>query len=160
MTEKVRHGANGEFLAATWLLEELGRAAGPYDIQMVAQVIAYAARDSKTDAEAASRALLASAQAAIEAGENVNVFWFKDRKFAQVSGRERLRSSQGLCNESYVPRTQEEQEADERKRQDEEEAAYQMYKSMSAAFRKANPHRSWDARLSAVEKGQRDGTTT
>jgi nucleoid DNA-binding protein len=124
MTEKVKHGANGEFLAAIWLMEELGLAAGPYDIQMIAQVIAYAARDSKTDAEAASRALLASAQAAIEAGENVNVFWF------------------------------EEQEADERKRQDEEEAAYQMYKSMSAAFRKANPHRSWDARLSTARKAE------
>lgn len=79
----VKHGNNGEFLAANWLMEELGLAAGPYDVQMVAQVIAYAARDSQTDTEAASKVLLASAKAAIESGENVNVFWFKDRKFLQ-----------------------------------------------------------------------------
>jgi hypothetical protein len=79
----VKHGHNGEFLAANWLMEELGLAAGPYDVQMVAQVIAYAARDSQTDTEAASKVLLVSAKAAIESGENVNVFWFKDRKFLQ-----------------------------------------------------------------------------
>jgi len=35
-------GGGGEFMAATWLLEELGLAAGPYDVRMVAQVISYA----------------------------------------------------------------------------------------------------------------------
>jgi hypothetical protein len=79
----IQHGANGEFMAAGWLLEELGLAAGSYDVQMVAQVIAYAARDSQTDTEAASKVLLASAKSAINAGEVVNVFWFKDRRFAQ-----------------------------------------------------------------------------
>jgi hypothetical protein len=127
MTEKVKHGANGEFLVATWLLEELGLAAGPYDIQMVAQVIAYAARDSKTDAEAASRALLASAQAAVSAGENVNVFWFKDRKFAQ--GKKPLRD--GGSPEGFEAARRANEEADRR--------GYEMWQGMSEAYRKANP---------------------
>ena len=76
-------GSNGEFMAATSLFEELGIAAGPYDIQMLAQVIAFAARDAHTDVDEARKYLLGAASVAKERGEVVNTFWFKDRKFAQ-----------------------------------------------------------------------------
>jgi len=79
----VKHAANGEFMAASWLLEELGLAAGPYDVQMLAQVIAYAARDSGADVEAVSKTLLVCARADEARGETINVFYFKDRKFAK-----------------------------------------------------------------------------
>jgi hypothetical protein len=75
-------GANGELMAATWLLEEIGLAGGSYDVQMLGQVIKYAARDAPCDVETAAKMLLESAKSAIERGETVNVFWFKDRKFA------------------------------------------------------------------------------
>ena len=89
-------GGSGEFMAATWLFQELGFAAGAYDVQILAQVIAYAAREAKTTAEKTSRFLLDAAQAAIKRGELVNTFWFKNRKFTQeesnVQSRQNHRS--------------------------------------------------------------------
>ena len=75
-------GASGELMAAGFLFQELGIAAGSYDVQMLAQVISFAARDGKTDAEQATKFLLQAAQDAMKRGEVVNTFWFKDRKFA------------------------------------------------------------------------------
>jgi len=91
-----RAGANGELMLATWLLEELGLAGGPYDLETIAKVIRYVARDAPCDIEKASKTLLDAARAAIESGELVNVFWFKDRRFAQgkvLSQRERAREA-------------------------------------------------------------------
>lgn len=72
----------GEFGAATYALDQLGLAAGPYDVQMLGQVIAYTVRDAACTVEDATLMLLDAAQAAIGRGETVNVFWFKDRRFA------------------------------------------------------------------------------
>jgi len=74
--------ANGEFLAARWLLDELGLAAGSYDVRMLGQVIAYAARDAPCEVQQAAKMLLEAGKDALGRGETVNVFWFKDRKFA------------------------------------------------------------------------------
>lgn len=76
-------GGNGEFMAAGWIMQELGLAGGSYDTQIIAQVIMYAAREAKTDAQTASTFLLQAAQAAIKRGERVNTFWFKDQKFKE-----------------------------------------------------------------------------
>jgi uncharacterized protein YdaU (DUF1376 family) len=71
---------------AARLMQLLGLAAGDYDLNMVAQVIAFEARAAHMEPEEAARFLLQAAQSAIERGETVNTFWFKDRKFAQENG--------------------------------------------------------------------------
>ena len=86
----------GERMAAAWVLEELGLAGGAYDVQTIAKVIFYAARDAGSDVEAAAKMLLDAANAAIAEGDLVNVFWFKDRKYARgklLSKRDRLRAA-------------------------------------------------------------------
>lgn len=55
-------GAKGELLAAGWLLEELGLAGGTYDVQMLAKVIRYTARDAPRDVETASKMLREAAK--------------------------------------------------------------------------------------------------
>lgn len=75
-------GTGGELMAATWLLEELGLAGGPYDVRMLGQVIRFAARDAPCEVDVAAKMLLEAARAAVERCEVVNVFWFKDRRFA------------------------------------------------------------------------------
>lgn len=123
-------GGNGEFMAAGWLLNELGLASAPYDVQIVAQVIQYAARDSGTDTEAASKTLLASAKAAMGVGENVNVFWFKDRKFAQ-----------GTPNGARVgsPRSKEAEDAISAAYAEQDRHGYEMWQGMSEEYRAKNP---------------------
>jgi hypothetical protein len=79
-------GANGEFMAASWLLEEMGMAGGAYDVQILAQVILYTAREGQTDAEGAATILRDLGQAARARGEPVDVFWYKGRKFTQEAG--------------------------------------------------------------------------
>jgi hypothetical protein len=79
-------GANGEFMAATWLLDELGLAGGLSDIRILAQVILYAAREARTDAEEAATFLRDVGLAARARGEAVTVFWYKDRKFTEENG--------------------------------------------------------------------------
>ena len=74
-------GANGGFMAAYALAQELGLAVGAYDVQMLGQVIEIAAEQAKIDVGEAVKMLAESARAAEKAGEVVNVFWFKDRKF-------------------------------------------------------------------------------
>jgi hypothetical protein len=76
-------GGDGELMAAVWLLGEIGLAGGTSDVQIIGQVIFYAARDAKTDVQTAAEFLVQSAKAAMERGETVNTFWFKDRKFIQ-----------------------------------------------------------------------------
>jgi DNA-binding transcriptional ArsR family regulator len=75
-------GTGGELMCATWLFEELGIAAAGYDVQMLAKVIAYAARDAGCEMQDATNALVNSAREAMARGEIVNTFWFRDRKFA------------------------------------------------------------------------------
>lgn len=82
----VKSAANGAGTAAARLMELLGLASGKYDLDMVTQVIAFEAREAHTDPEEAAKFLLQAAQGAIERGEIVNTFWFKDRKFAQDGG--------------------------------------------------------------------------
>jgi len=111
----------GEFGAATWLLDELGLAAQPYDVRVLGQVIAYTARDAPCEVEDATRMLLSAAKAAIARGDTVNVFWFKDRKFAAAS-RDRPALSQ--------PRAIVTADDDE---------AYRMWESMPEKFKQENP---------------------
>jgi hypothetical protein len=80
-------GAEGELMAATYLLEEIGMVATFRDIELVAGVIRYAARDAHCDIQEATEQLTVWAKAAIDRGELVNVFWFKDRKFMQTGGK-------------------------------------------------------------------------
>ena len=136
--DPVKHGNNGEFGLAHGIFEELGIAHGPYDIQMLAQVIAYAARDSGTDAGNVAEMLIASARAAVNAGENVNVFWFKDRKFAQNGKRPRNPGK-------VTARTDAEIAGEDRKQ-------YEMWLSMSAAYKAANP---WVGAIPAADGQQR-----
>lgn len=79
-------GSQGEFMAATFLFEELLLAAAPSDIRLVSQVIANEAKTAKTTVEAATEFLIGAGRAGIARGETVNAFWFRDRKFAQESG--------------------------------------------------------------------------
>jgi len=74
-----------EATMAARLMELLGLAAGAYDLDIVAQVIAFEARAAHTEPQEAAKFLLQAAQSAIQRGETVNTFWFKDRKFAQES---------------------------------------------------------------------------
>jgi hypothetical protein len=74
-----------EATMAARLMELLGLAVGAYDLDMVAQVIAFEARAAHTEPQEAAKFLLQAAQSAIQRGETVNTFWFKDRKFAQES---------------------------------------------------------------------------
>lgn len=90
----VSAGADGEFLFATGMFQELGLAAFPSDIRIVAQVIAYEARSAQTDSENAAQFLLQAAQQAIRRGEVVNAFWFKDRKFATGESHAKRNRSQ------------------------------------------------------------------
>jgi hypothetical protein len=80
-------GAEGELMAATYLLEEIGMVATFRDVELVAGVIRYAARDAHCDIQEATKQLTVWAKAAIDRGELVNVFWFKDRKFMQTGGK-------------------------------------------------------------------------
>ena len=79
-------GGNGELMAATHVWEELGIATTQSDVQVLAKVIRFEAKRAKTDTENATGFLLQSAQAAMERGEIVNAFWFRDRKFTQEGG--------------------------------------------------------------------------
>jgi uncharacterized protein YdaU (DUF1376 family) len=80
-------GANGEFMLATHLLQELRLAATTSDIGIVAQVIALEAPEHGGEMEACEF-IRRRAVEARQRGEPVTVFWLKDRKFAQenVSG--------------------------------------------------------------------------
>ena len=79
-------GSDGDLIAAARLLDKLGIASSPYDVRIVSQVIAYAARDASCEVQDATKALESAARAAMARGELVNVFWFKDRKFAKGAG--------------------------------------------------------------------------
>jgi DNA-binding transcriptional regulator YhcF (GntR family) len=83
----VSRNADAEVKAARWLLEELGIASSPNDVRIIAQVIAYAARDASCEVRDATKALESAARNAMARGELVNFFWFKDRKFAQGANR-------------------------------------------------------------------------
>jgi hypothetical protein len=73
-------GANGEFMAATGLMQELRLAATAGDIRVMAQVIALEST-AHGGIEATTDWLKERAEEARSRGESVTVFWFKDRKF-------------------------------------------------------------------------------
>lgn len=73
-------GADGEFIAATGLMQELKLAATAGDIRVMAQVIMLEAPE-RGGVEAATDWLRDRAIDARTRGESVNIFWFKDRKF-------------------------------------------------------------------------------
>jgi hypothetical protein len=73
-------GADGEFIAATGLMQDLKLAATAGDIRVMAQVIALEAPE-RGGVEAATDWLRERAIEARTRGEAVTVFWFKDRKF-------------------------------------------------------------------------------
>jgi hypothetical protein len=81
--------------AAVLLMEMLGLAAGNYDLNIVAQVIEFEAREAHTNLEETARFLTVMARDAIARGEVVNTFWFKDRKFAQEENRGKNHASRG-----------------------------------------------------------------
>jgi hypothetical protein len=84
----VSPGANGEFAAAFWLQQQIGLAATAGDMQVLAQVVLFVARDmSFQEPMEAAEWLKSRASEAQGRGDLVNMFWFKDRKFAQVAGR-------------------------------------------------------------------------
>ena len=74
-------GNDGEFMWATWLMDEAGLAHVPRDVEVVAQVIGAEANVAHTDAKGAAEWLLGACQRAMKRGELVNVFWLKDRKY-------------------------------------------------------------------------------
>lgn len=78
----VRPGSNGEFMAATWLLQELGIASHASDISVVAQVIAFEARNRGEPMMDAAYWISEQTRKKQGQGEHVTVFWLKDRKFA------------------------------------------------------------------------------
>lgn len=71
-----------EMQAAIRLMELLGLASADYDLKIVAQVIAFEAREAHTLPQEAAKFLRTAAKEAMNRGETVNTFWFKDRKFA------------------------------------------------------------------------------
>ena len=73
-------GSDGEFLAATHLMQDLKLASTAGDIRVIAQVIALEAPD-RGGAENATEWLKERALEARSRGEHITVFWFKDRKF-------------------------------------------------------------------------------
>ena len=75
-------GANGEFMLATWLGEEMGLALSRSDLPLIADVIRLEAKARGEPAEIAVQFLRTSALEARGRGEAVTVWWFKDRKFA------------------------------------------------------------------------------
>lgn len=75
-------GANGEFLAATWLGEELRLALSPADVRLLADVIRLESPDHG-DCEVTADWLRSQAKDAADRGEAVTVWWFKDRKFTR-----------------------------------------------------------------------------
>lgn len=81
-TERFQGGQMAQTLAQRlWKL--LGLAASKHDIEMLAQVITLEAGKANCEPEDAAQFLHQLAQQEIERGGTVNVFWFKERKFAQ-----------------------------------------------------------------------------
>lgn len=76
-------GANGEFLAATELMQQLRLPSTAGDIRIMAQVIALQSPDHG-GVEKTTAWLKERATAAELSGEIVDMFWFKDKKFNQV----------------------------------------------------------------------------
>jgi len=72
-------GANGEFIAATALLQDCEIAATNNDIRIIAQVIQFEAK--ARGVEGAMNYLKAEVFAGRARGEPVSVFWLKDRKY-------------------------------------------------------------------------------
>ena len=72
-------GANGEFMAATALLQDCEIAATTNDIRIVAQVIQFEAK--ARGVEGAMNYLKAEVFAGRARGEPISVFWLKDRKY-------------------------------------------------------------------------------
>jgi hypothetical protein len=87
--------ANGELSAAAKLWQELGLAASRSDVELLAEVLTFErARNSGGNAYVY---LLQAAQTAIKRGEVVNVFWFKDRKFAKQDKYEKYLASADIA---------------------------------------------------------------
>jgi uncharacterized protein YdaU (DUF1376 family) len=88
-------GANGGFMAAYALAQEIGIAVSAGDVHILGQVIENAAEQAKIDIGEAVKMLVESARAAEKSGEVVTVFWFKDRKFLQGA------KSNGRSNQNH-----------------------------------------------------------
>ena len=76
-------GADGELTLAAELLRTCKLSTGPSDLRAVAEQIQYEAPERGGTLEAAEF-IQTQALAAIERGEKVTIWWFKDRKFAEV----------------------------------------------------------------------------
>lgn len=73
-------GANGEFMAANWLGEELGIAFMRSELPVVAKVIQFEAR-IRGDTQAGAEFIRDEGLKAQAAGDRVDFFWIKDRKW-------------------------------------------------------------------------------
>jgi len=78
-------GNGGEFMAATWLGEELRLALSPGDVRILAEVIRLESRDRSGDVVQTAEWIRDMALEARSRGEPVTVWWIKDRKFARYA---------------------------------------------------------------------------
>lgn len=78
-------GNGGEFMAATWLGEELRLALSPGDVRILAEVIRLESRDRSGDVVQTAEWIRDMALEARSRGEPVTVWWIKDRKFTRYA---------------------------------------------------------------------------
>lgn len=79
-------GADGEFMAVTWLCEELGVALAPAQRSMAAKHIAFTGRELAKDGDELLHTILAKAQEDRARGEPVNAWYIADGKWRNDGG--------------------------------------------------------------------------
>ena len=126
--------SGNELMLANWLLEEANVPADNGTRRVAADAIRLLAKEGGTT-QTAAQFILEAAKQAVEDGDTVNRFWFTDQKYKPHSDKKKVRRPGKI-----TARTEAEIAS-------EDEAQYQMYKSMSAAYRAANPQRDWAARM-------------
>lgn len=114
-----------EMQAAITLMQVLGLASGDYDLKIMAQVIAFEAREAKTTPARAAEMLHILGKQGMERGEAVNTFWFKDRKFALDGKRANGHAPPNPGAQRQIERSEDE--------------AKLIWESMSPAYKEANP---------------------
>lgn len=129
LKKKLSVGANGEFMAAGHILEELHVVGRDRLVTVAADAIQGLVAEGG-DTQTATEYILRAGRQAIASGEVINRFWFTDQRYRPQ------KSKPGPPNPGSANQMVE-----------TEEESFQMYASMSAKWRQANPHKAFDERI-------------